>query len=310
MTDPFNRDPTAVYGAAVRLAPQVRRLTAPNPSPMTFTGTQTYLVGAGEVAVIDPGPASAAHTAAILGALDRGERIGAILVTHTHVDHSPGAAALKAATGAPCYAYGPHGAGMSAAMRSLAAAGADLGGGEGADAGFAPDETLDDGDVVELGEARLTALHTPGHLSNHLAFALDGPEPGVFTGDLIMGWATTMVSPPDGDMAAFMASLARMGGRDDRVFWPGHGHPVENPAGMIAHQTAHRRGREAQILDALQAGGAQTPAALTEAIYADVDKALHRAAARNVLAHLLGLEAEGRVVAEGGVGANARYLVV
>lgn len=311
MTDPFNRDPSAEYGRAVRLAPQVRRVTAPNPSPMTFTGTQSYIVGEGAVAVIDPGPASPDQARALLAALKPGERVAAILVTHTHVDHSPGAALLKAETGAPTFAFGPHGAGMSPAMAALAASGAAFGGGEGGDLEFRPDEIVADGAVLEFGGARLRALHTPGHLSNHLAFALEGEgdsgSGGVFTGDLVMGWATTLVSPPEGDMAAFMASLARMAARGDRVFWPGHGHPVEDPAGMITHQAAHRRGREAQIIAALAAAGEADPAALTAEIYADVDPRLHGAAARNVFAHLLGLVTEGRAEAEGALSPDARF---
>lgn len=305
MADPFNRDPTAVYGRSVPLSPQVRRVTAPNASPMTFTGTQSYIIGRGDVAVIDPGPKDDAQLKAILGALDPGERVAAILITHTHVDHSPGAAALKSATGATTYGFGPHGAGVSPAMEALAASGADLGGGEGADAAFAPDELMADEAALEVGGVRATALHTPGHLSNHLAFALD--DGSVFTGDLVMGWATTMVSPPDGDMAAFMASLARMAARDDRIYYPGHGHPVEDPRGMIAHQTAHRRGREASIVEALKDLGEATPAALTARIYADVDKRLHGAAARNVFAHLLGLAHEGRAEPEGSLSPGARF---
>lgn len=310
MADPFNRDTDAVYGTAVRLAPQVRRVTAPNASPMTFTGTQTYLVGEGEVAVIDPGPADPAQTDAIIGALEPGERIAAILVTHTHVDHSPGAAALQARTGAPTYGFGGHGAGMGEMMLALAASGAEFGGGEGADRAFRPDRALAEGDAVTVGGLTLTALHTPGHLSNHLSFEIGGDEGrgGVFTGDLVMGWATTMVSPPDGDMAAFMASLARMAGREDAVYFPGHGHPVEDPAGMVAHQTAHRRTREAQIVDALRRLGPSDPATLTADIYADVDSRLHGAAARNVFAHLLGLISIGAAEpTEGAIAPDARF---
>lgn len=308
MNDPFNRDPSVEYGRTVRLAPQVRRLTAPNPSPMTFTGTQSYLVGEGEIAVIDPGPVSDEHLRALLDAPERGERITAILLTHTHVDHSPGAAALKEATGAPTWAFGPHGTGMSPLMESLAASGAEFGGGEGADRGFIPDEVLADGDVLEIGGAKLTALHTPGHLSNHLAFALEGG--GVFSGDLVMGWATTLVSPPEGDMAAFMNSLALMAERNDKVYWPGHGHPVDDPAAMIAWQTAHRKGREAQIIAALESMKAATPAELTAEIYADVDKRLHGAAARNVFAHLLGLVSSGQAESEGAITPAARFRLV
>ena len=306
MSDPFNRDPTAVYDRAERLAPGVRRLTVRNPSPMTFTGTQSYILGEGEVALIDPGPALEGQVDRILAALEPGERIGAILVTHTHVDHSPGAAALHEATDAPVWAFGGHGEGMSGMMRDLAASGADLGGGEGADRGFVHHETLRDGDPFEAGGMRLTALHTPGHLSNHLSFAMENGA--VFTGDMIMGWATTMVSPPDGDMAAFMESLDRLDARsEDRVFYPGHGHAIEDPAGMIAHQRSHRRAREAQIVEALVSLGEATPMELTRAIYTDVDPRLHGAASRNVFATLLGLVAEGRAEAEGGIAPGARF---
>ena len=294
------------------MAPGVRRVTVPNPSPMTFTGTQTYLVGDGAVAVIDPGPDIAEHRAAILAALAPGERVTHILVTHTHVDHSPGAAPLKAETGAEVWAFGRHGAGESAVMRDLAASGADMGGGEGADRRFAPDRLLEDGQTVaspdQSGGAAswaLTALATPGHLSNHLSFALEGTG-AVFSGDHVMGWATTMVSPPDGDMAAFMASLRKMRARDDRVYYPGHGHPVTDPAGMIDHLIGHRLGRERQIVDALSDGPA-TPAELTALIYADVDPALHGAAARNVLSHLIGLIDAGRAASDGPVSPGARY---
>lgn len=307
MSNPFNLDTDVVYGSAVRLAPQVRRLTVRNGSPMTFTGTQTYLVGTGDVVVIDPGPVNDQHVDDVLNALEGGERIVAILLTHTHIDHSPGAAALKAATGARTYAFGPHGAGMSRMMLDLAASGADLGGGEGADRAFQPDVTVKDGEVLQFGDIALTALHTPGHLSNHLAFAME--DGAVFTGDLIMGWATTLVSPPDGDMAAFLASLAMMRGRGDRVYYPGHGHPIEDTMGMIDHQIAHRKSRVDQIVDALGDGPA-TPRGLTEKIYTDVDPALHGAAARNVFAALLGLVAEGRCAAQGGLSPDAVFVLI
>lgn len=304
MSNPFNLNTDVVYGTAVRLAPQVRRLTVRNGSPMTFTGTQTYLVGTGEVVVIDPGPVNEAHVNDVLNALEGEERIVAILLTHTHIDHSPGAAALKAATGAKTFAFGPHGAGMSQMMLDLAASGADLGGSEGADRAFLPDVTVKDGEVLRFGDVALTALYTPGHLSNHLAFAME--DGAIFTGDLVMGWATTLVSPPDGDMAAFLASLAMMRGREDRVYYPGHGHPIEDTMGMIDHQIAHRKSRVDQIVAALGDGPA-SPRGLTEKIYTDVDPALHGAAARNVFAALLGLVAEGRCEAQGGLSPDAVF---
>ena len=309
--DPFDRDPTVRHGAVERPEPGLRRITCPNPSPMTFTGTQTYLLGEGAVAVVDPGPENAEHLEAILAALGPGERVETILLTHTHVDHSPGAAALKARTGAPIAGFGPHGAGMSERMRALAASGADLGGGEGADRAVRPDRTLADGARLEGGSWAVTAIHTPGHLSNHLCFAVEaeGLAPGaVLSGDHVMAWATTMVSPPDGDMAAFMESLAKLDALGPRILYPGHGAPVRDPAGMIAHQTAHRRGREAQILAALEGAPAgATPRELTEAIYADVEPALHGAAARNVLSHLIGLVEAGRAVHDGPLGPGARF---
>lgn len=302
-SDPFDRDATVVHGAAEAVAPRVRRIVAPNPSPMTFTGTATYLVGEAEAAVIDPGPDDPAHRAAILAALG-GARVAAILVTHTHRDHSAGAPALAAATGAPLLGFGPHGAGMDPAMAALAAAGG-IGGGEGADHDFRPDRRLGEGDAVAGEGWRLTALHTPGHVSTHLAFALEGT--GVlFTGDVVMGWATTMVSPPDGDMAAFLATLRRLRGRADRLYLPGHGAPVRDPAAMLDWQLAHRAGREAQILAALGAGPA-TVAELVPRLYAAVDPALWPAAGRSVLAHLLALAQEGRVESEGGLSAAARF---
>jgi glyoxylase-like metal-dependent hydrolase (beta-lactamase superfamily II) len=311
MADPFDKDATAVYGAAEWLEPGIRRITCRNPSPMTFTGTQTYLLGRGAVALIDPGPDMEDHRAAILAALEPGERIATILVTHSHSDHSPGVAPLKAATGAEVLAFGPHGAGRSARMAALAACGARFGGGEGADPSFAPDRLLADGEVAKGDGWAVRALHTPGHLSNHLAFAvegLDGGAPGaVFSGDHVMAWATTMVSPPDGDMAAFMASLRRMQGRWDRIYYPGHGAPVRDPEAMLAHQIAHRAGREAQILSVLAEIGAATPAQLTARIYADVDPALHPAAARNVLSHLIGMLEDGRAAVDGDLAPDARF---
>jgi len=308
MTDPFDKDPAASQTAEM-LEPGIRRLTCPNPGPMTFSGTQTYILGQGAVAVIDPGPDIPAHRAAILAALGPGERVGTILITHSHVDHSPGAAPLAAATGAEVLAFGPHGAGLSARMHALAASGAQLGGGEGADRAFAPDRALADGERVAGDGWAVRALHTPGHLSNHLAFAVEeGAAPGaVFSGDHVMAWATTMVSPPDGDMAAFMASLKRMQGRGDRIYYPGHGAPVRAPDSMLAHQIAHRAGREAQILAALSRMGPSAPAALTAAIYADVDPRLHPAAARNVFSALIGMLEDGRAAHDGQLSPDAVF---
>lgn len=300
MASPFRTDHAPVPGAVERLAPGVRAVTAPNAGPMTFTGTRSYIVGEGEVALIDPGPEDPAHLAALMAAV-AGETVSHILVTHSHADHSPLARAVAARTGAPVLGFGPHGAGMRAEMSALGG----LGGGEGADRGFSPDRTLGHGESVAGPGWRLTALHTPGHLSNHLSFALEGAG-AVFTGDHVMGWATTLVSPPEGNLTDFMASLRLMRGRADRVYYPGHGAPVEDPAGLVAHVLSHRQGREGQILAALEDGPADA-AALTARIYADVDARLHGAAARNVLAHLLDLSERGVVAPEGALSAEARF---
>ncbi|NUB42755.1 MBL fold metallo-hydrolase [Fertoebacter nigrum] len=309
-------------GDCIWLEPGLRRVLAPNPSPMTHWGTNSYIIGEGTVALIDPGPDLPAHRAALLAALRPGERISHILVTHAHLDHSPLARPLAALTGATVLAFGAARAGRSAIMAGLD----DLGGGEGVDAGFAPDTTLPDGAEVTAGgvvaadvpsEAvapdaafgraipqpagaplahgpgwRLEALHTPGHFGNHLCFAWGAR---CFTGDHVMGWAPSLVSPPDGDMAAYMASLARLAARDWAVLYPGHGAPVTGAAARLAGLAAHRRQREAAILAALD-DGPQSLAALTARVYADTAPALWPAAQRNLLAHLIDL-AGRRVVA-------------
>lgn len=272
------------------VAPGVRRVTAANPGPMTFTGTGTFIVGHRAVAVIDPGPDDPAHLAALLAALD-GRTVTHIVVTHTHRDHSPLARALKAATGAP----------IVGCARHATAPGA---GGEGADHDHAPDQCLMDGEAVSGPGWTLRAVASPGHTANHLAFAL--PEAGVlFSGDAVMAWNTTVVSPPDGDMAACFATLARLGGQGAARFLPTHGPAVEDPAAWCAALLAHRRAREAQVLAAL--GDAPVAVeALVAALYPGLDARVLGAAARSVLAHLLKLAGEGRARAgEGGWRATA-----
>ncbi|WP_224814519.1 MBL fold metallo-hydrolase [Hasllibacter sp. MH4015] len=286
-----------------RLEDGVRRITAPNPSPMTFTGTQTYLIGEGEVVVIDPGPAMEAHLRAILGALEPGERVAQILVTHSHLDHSPLARPLAEATGAPVLAAGPSDWGRSAVMRALADAGG-LGGGEGVDESFAPDTQIKEGDNVEGAWGRIDVLATPGHMANHLSFAWNGT---LFSGDLVMGWSTSLVSPPDGDMTAFLASTTRLAARDDRVYYPGHGEPIPDPQDRANALIAHRKKREAQIMAALEDLGPSTASELARAIYTDVAPALLRAAERNVLAHLIDLTEKSATLPESEIAANARF---
>ena len=321
MSDPFDRNPEVTYGIAQDVGPlagvrreqstRVRRVTCQNPSPMTFTGTQSYLVGSGDLALIDPGPENRAHLAAIQNALEPGERIAQIIVTHSHVDHSPGARAIAEATGASIHGFGPHGSGMSETMLRLKRDGVHLGGGEGGDHAFDPDHVLGDGDSVGsvTGGWEFVALHTPGHLSNHICLELVGADI-LFSGDTVMGWATTLVSPPEGDMAAFMASLDRLAahsaGCEGLIYLPGHGHPVRDPSAMVAHQIAHREARLTQILEGLTQGPADAWA-LTHAAYQDVDPALLPAARRNVLAGLIGLMDQGLVRPRGPLSVDAEF---
>ena len=289
-------------GEVQAVAPGLRVVLAPNPSAMTLHGTNSYIHGEGRVAVNDPGPDDPAHLAALLAALRPGERIDHILVTHAHLDHSPLARPLARLTGAPVLAFGPATAGRSATMDRLAALGT-IAGGEGVDAGFAPDILLADGAVVEGAGWRLRALHTPGHFGNHLSFVW---EDAVFAGDHVMGWATSLVSPPDGDIGAYMASLDRLARLGARRLWSGHGDPVADPAARIAELSAHRRAREAAILSALDGGPADAPT-LARAIYTDTPAALMPAAGRNVLAHLIDLSERSLVESDGPPAAKSRF---
>ncbi len=288
MSIPFLRDDPLPHGAVQDIAPGLRRILCANPGPFTFRGTNTYLIGRGEVAVLDPGPADAEHLAAILRAT-AGERITRILVSHTHRDHSPGAAALVAATGAVTFGHGPHVTPPDA-------------GGEGGDHAFRPDIALPDGATVESDAWRVTALHTPGHCANHLCFGLESAAgPGIlFSADHVMSWSTTVVSPPDGDMAAYMASLTRIAARDDRLYLPGHGPPLPDPAPFVAALAAHRREREAKVFHALRAARRATAAELVPPVYGpELDPKLIPAAARSLLAHLIKLAAEGAAARDG-----------
>ncbi|MBE9635491.1 MBL fold metallo-hydrolase [Salipiger mangrovisoli] len=283
MIDP-QPDFQPVPGHAEPLAPGLRRILAPNPSAMTYRGTNTYVLGTGALAVIDPGPLSEPHLAAILAAVAPGQHISHILVTHAHLDHSPLARPLAEATGAPVLAFGDARAGRSALMQELADSGL-AGGGEGVDAAFVPDIVLADGAVLAGDGWRIEALHTPGHFGNHLSFAWGDM---LFSGDLVMGWASSLVSPPDGDLGAFMDSLARLRQRHWSRLLPGHGAPIDAPSARIDALRAHRLAREAAILERLATGPADA-ASLAAAIYQDTDPALLPAATRNVLAHLIDL---------------------
>ena len=284
------------------LEPGVRRIVAPNPSPMTLNGTCTYIVGTGEVAVIDPGPDDPAHLRALLEGLAPNETVSHIFVTHAHLDHSPGAAPLAKLTGAPVYAFGPPEAGRSAVMQNLAAL-ADIGGGEGVHRAFLPDVMLADGEVVHGANWSLRAIHTPGHFCNHLCF-LSGDI--AFTGDHVMGWASTLISPPDGDLGDYFRSLDKLAKEAPRILYPGHGAPVVSPRSRIEELAAHRHERSQQILSALDQGPA-TAAELTQAIYTDTPHALMLAAERNVLAHLIEMTRENITKSLGAISLTSRF---
>ncbi len=283
MSVPFVKAFDFAYGRPDRLSPLVSRVIAENPGPFTFTGSGTYLVGDGRgCAVIDPGPDDDAHLAAVLDAMPG--PVAAILVTHTHLDHCGGAAALKAATGAEVLAYGPHPSAPGEGPPALD---------EGGDHRFRADRLLTDGETVELPSCTLRALHTPGHIANHLCFALEEQE-AVFTGDHVMGWATSVVAPPDGDMGDYMRSLDLLSARSDRVYYPTHGAPITDPLPFVDAIRAHRKARDAAILKALE-NGPLAPMQIVTRVYEGLDPALRVAAALNVRAHLAQHVAAGRV---------------
>lgn len=287
--DDFNPLP----GVAEELEPGLSRILAPNPSPMTYRGTNTYLIGTQKLAVIDPGPEDPIHMQAILDAVAPGQEISHIIVTHSHLDHSPLARPLSHQCNAPVYAFGPSDAGRSRVMQELIDQGMQ-GGGEGIDTSFTPDILLKDGEILEQHDWQLEVIHTPGHLGNHIALALGD---ACFTADHIMGWASSLVSPPDGDLTDFMASCEKLKTRNWRVFYPGHGAPVDQPASRLDWLIAHRKGREAEILAELGKGPATT-AQLARNIYTETPEALLPAAERNVFAHLLDLSNRALVKAQ------------
>jgi glyoxylase-like metal-dependent hydrolase (beta-lactamase superfamily II) len=281
----FNRDFTVEYGLIETISPLVRRVVARNAGAFTFRGTATFIVGHGKVAVIDPGPDYADHVDALLNAL-RGETIEHLVITHTHIDHSPAARAVQAATGAKTYGYGPHGAEKGPAAE------------EGGDRDFTPDVRMAEGDVLAGQGWTLEAVHTPGHTSNHLCFALR-EEKTLFSGDHVMGWSTSVISPPDGDLTDYMASLDKLLKREDALYRPTHGPAITDPHPYVRSFVAHRSERTEAILARLKAGDRTIPE-LVEAIYVGLQPGLKPAAGRSVLAHLNALEKAGRVRAEGG----------
>ena len=275
---PYNRDFEVPYGVLQDVAPGIRRITANNPGAFTFRGTGTYVIGEGKVAVIDPGPDQPEHVAALLDAL-KGETISHILITHTHNDHSPAAKHVKAATGAPTYGFGPHGSGRVKAGQPV----------QGGDMEFVPDEVIGDGTVIDGADWSVSCVHTPGHTSNHICFAWDSRKI-LFPGDQVMGWSTSIVSPPDGDMGDYMRSLDKLLARDDEIYYPTHGPAITDPHPYI------RQEREDKIMACLKAG-IETIEGMVPEVYADVSPSLFGAAARSLFATVIYLVEEGRAVA-------------
>jgi glyoxylase-like metal-dependent hydrolase (beta-lactamase superfamily II) len=287
---PFNRNFPLKPGVAEEVMPGVRRVLCNNPSPFTFTGTVSYIVGRGKVAIIDPGPDDEAHAQALLDAV-RGETVTHILVTHTHRDHSPNTPRIKAATGAPVYAEGVHRASRpyydSEKMSTES----------GADRDFKPDIEIRDGDVIAGDGWTLEAVATPGHTANHMAFAW--PERKVlFVGDHVMGWSTSIVAPPDGSMVDYMASLHLLAAREEHLYFSGHGPEIPDAQKFVRFLIRHRQAREASILHRLAKGEADIPT-IVRASYIGIDPRLTGAAGYSVLAHLEDLVARGVVATEG-----------
>ena len=303
MTDdiPFDRNFDLPPGRVEEMMPGVRRLLCNNPGPFTFKGTLTYIVGNGRVAIIDPGPIDEAHIAALLAGVGA-ETVTHILVTHTHRDHSPAAARIKAATGAKTYGEGPHRPARPLHVGEPPPLEAS------ADRDFRPDVALADGETVSGSGWALEAVTTPGHTANHMAFALKGA--GVlFAGDHVMAWSTPVVAPPDGAMGDYMASLDKLARRTETLYFPGHGGPVKDAPRFVQHYIAHRRAREAAILARLAAGEADIPA-LVASIYVGLDPRLTKAAGLSVLAHLEDLTTRGRVATQGAPSVDGRFRLV
>ncbi len=292
---PFRRELKFEYAVAETLSPMIRRIVARNPSAFTADGTGTYIVGHGKVAVIDPGPEIAEHIDAVLQAL-RGETIDKLVVTHTHRDHSPAAAPIKKATGARTYGFGEHGAGRADLPPGMEAGG---------DREFVPDHVVRDGETIKGDGWNLTAVHTPGHTSNHLCYALE-EEKVLFTGDHVMGWSTSIIAPPDGSLSDYMRSLDKLLTRNDQLYWPTHGPSIPDPKPFVQAFIEHRNERTASILHRLDAGDTEIPV-IVSSVYAGYPPGLQRAAAHSVLAHLLDLVESGRVASDGPPSLTARF---
>ena len=291
----FNREFDCEHGVMVQVSPMVRRIVANNPGPYTFKGTGTYIIGLGKVAVIDPGPNDEEHVEALMVALE-GEEITHQFVTHTHNDHSPAAKLIKARTGAKTYGFGPHGSGKYGQGFTVEAGG---------DTDFIPDIALLDGDVIEGENWSINCIHTPGHTSNHLCFHFD-QENALFPGDHVMGWSTTVVSPPDGDMSEYINSLRKLAERSDRIYYPTHGAPIESPQRFVRAILVHRKIREAQILDCLDKEIYLIPL-MVAYMYKDLDKRLIGAAQHSIFAHIIDLSNRGIIKTRNEITIDSEY---
>ncbi len=292
---PFRRDLEFAYGQVAQIAPGVRRVIAENPSPFTLYGTGTYILGTGKVAVIDPGPPDSTHITALVEGL-AGETISHILVTHTHMDHSPGCRLLQKHTDAKTYAYGPHGAGKLEQGVPVE---------EGGDMEFQPDELVRHGDVIEGEDWSVECVYTPGHTSNHTCYQhREGKS--LFTGDHVMGWSTSIISPPDGDMAAYLDSLKLLLERDDQAYWPTHGPCIDDPKPFVEAFIAHRREREQQILQCI-AEKVHRISDMVPRMYTELPEFMYPAAARSVLAAIEYLVNSGTLAVDGEVKLDSEY---
>lgn len=295
---PFDTEFDFEYGKPDQLSPLIRRVIANNPSPFTFTGTGTYIIGTGKVAVIDPGPLLDAHVDAILAALGPDESVSHIVVTHTHLDHSPACTPLQARTGAPIYSFSPPDPEAFDGPRLE----------EDADDDFKPDHIVAHGDRIEGENWTLECVFTPGHMANHMCYALR-EEKALFTGDHVMGWSTTVIAPPDGNMKDYMASLDLLLARDDVIYWPTHGTCIQDPQNFVRAYIAHRRGREAQIIARLEAGD-DNIRQMVATMYVDVDRRLHPAAALSVFAHIQDLLERGTIQCATAPSLDASYTLI
>lgn len=292
---PFRRELRFEYGKVAELSANIRRVIANNPGPFTLYGTGTYILGRGNVAVIDPGPADPAHIDAIVAATE-GERVTHLLVTHTHMDHSPGCRLLCEVTDAPTYGYGPHGAGKIEQGVPVE---------EGGDMDFVPDVKVADGDVIEGDGWSVECVYTPGHTSNHICYQLR-EERTLFTGDHVMGWSTSIVSPPDGDMKSYMKSLRLLLERDDAIYWPTHGPAITQPRPHVEAFIAHRQEREDEIRACL-ARNIVKIREMVPVMYAALPEFMYPAAARSVFAAMIYMVEQGEVYCDGEVALDATY---